>query len=94
MIRTVSQLLVRMNTSRSRLLTTVAEDGGMTSLHYAVKRGDMEIVELLLEHGADPSIKSDLGRDVLKDTSDASDSIFRGFPTMDIFDGIEQTCRG
>ena len=26
---------------------------------------DMEVVELLLEHGANPSIKNDLGRDVL-----------------------------
>ena len=43
----------------------VAESGGLTALHYAARRGDMEIVELLLEHGAKPSIKNDLGRDVL-----------------------------
>jgi palmitoyltransferase len=43
----------------------VAESGGLTALHYAARRGDMEIVELLLEHGAKPSIKNDMGRDVL-----------------------------
>ena len=48
-----------------QLIQTIAEDGGMTSLHYAARRGDMEIVELLLEYGADPSIKNELGRDVL-----------------------------
>ena len=41
------------------------EGAGLTALHYAARRGDMEIVELLLEHGAKLSIKNDLGRDVL-----------------------------
>ena len=47
-----------------RAVRRVAESG-LTALHYAARRGDMEIVELLLEHGANPSIKNDLGRDVL-----------------------------
>ena len=34
-----------------------------TALHYAAMRGDMEIVELLLSAGADPSLKNDLGQD-------------------------------
>ena len=65
MMRTMLQLLVKTNINRSRLIASLAEDGGMTPLHYAVKRGDMEIVELLLEHGANPSIKNDMGKDVL-----------------------------
>ena len=34
-------------------------------LHYAAMRGDMEIVELLLSAGADPSVKNDLGKDAV-----------------------------
>ena len=39
------------------------ESLGATALHYAARRGDMEIVELLLSAGADPSLKNDLGQD-------------------------------
>ena len=56
---------VRFGVTSSRLLHRVAESSGLTALHYAARRGDMEIVELLLEHGANPSIKNDMGRDVL-----------------------------
>ena len=64
-LRAASRLAVRLKITRSRLTRRVAESGGLTALHYAARRGDMEIVELLLEHGAKPSIKNDLGRDVL-----------------------------
>jgi hypothetical protein len=40
----------------------LARESGCTALHYAVHRGDVDIVNLLLEHGADPSIKNDLGK--------------------------------
>ena len=60
-----SRLAVRLNISRSELIRRVAEMEWIEALHYAARRGDMEIVELLLEHGAKPSIKNDLGRDVL-----------------------------
>ena len=33
----------------------------MTSLHSAVMRGDVEIVKLLLEYGADPYVVNGLG---------------------------------
>ena len=62
---TTSKWAVRLGATRSRLLHRVAESGGLTALHYAARRGDMEILELLLEHGAKPSIRNDLGRDVL-----------------------------
>ncbi len=53
MIRTISQSLVKIKASRSRLIQSVAEDGGMTPLHYTVK--------ILLENGADPHVENDLG---------------------------------
>ena len=34
---------------------------GTTALNYAVMRGDVEIVQILLENGADPYIENDLG---------------------------------
>ena len=34
---------------------------GTTALNYAVMRGDVEIVKILLENGADPYVKNDLG---------------------------------
>ena len=64
-VRGASRLAVQFKMTRSKLMRRVAESGGLTALHYAARRGDMEIVELLLEHGAEPSIKNDLGRDVL-----------------------------
>ena len=33
----------------------------MTALHYAVRRGDIEIVKILLENSADPYVANDLG---------------------------------
>ena len=35
----------------------VTASGGITALHYAAAHGEREIVELLLEHGADPRAK-------------------------------------
>ena len=64
-MRAISRLAVRLKITRSRLMGRVAESGGLTALHYAARRGDMEIVEMLLEYGAKPSIKNDLERDVL-----------------------------
>ena len=49
--------------SLTGLVNSIAHDSGATALHYAVMRGDMEIVELLLSAGADPSVKNDLGQD-------------------------------
>ena len=57
--------LTRMKLVRSGLFFVLASESGSTPLQYAVCRGDLEIVELLLEHGANSSTKNDLGRDVL-----------------------------
>ena len=64
-VRGASRLAVKFKLTRSKFMRRVAESGGLTALLYAARRGDMEIVELLFEHGAKPSIKNDLGRDVL-----------------------------
>ena len=45
------------------VLESLARQSGATALHHAAMRGDMEIVELLLSAGADPSLKNDLGQD-------------------------------
>ncbi len=51
------------SSSSSGLSKSIAMDCGATALHYATIRGDMEIVEILLGEGADPSLKNDLGQD-------------------------------
>jgi len=49
--------------TRNELMGRLAQGLGATALHYAARLGDMEIVELLLSEGADPSLKNNLGQD-------------------------------
>ena len=53
--------MVRTGISKSNLMSRLAHGAGMTALHYAARRGDVEIVKLLLEAGADPYVENDLG---------------------------------
>ena len=53
--------MVRTGLSKSNLMSRLAHGAGMTALHYAARRGDVEIVKLLLEAGADPYVENDLG---------------------------------
>ena len=46
---------------KSVLANRLANGPGLTALHYAARRGDVEIVTLLLEAGADPYIKNEMG---------------------------------
>ena len=39
----------------------LALNSGTTPLNYAVMRGDVEIVKILLENGANPFVENDLG---------------------------------
>jgi hypothetical protein len=65
MLRAAARLVVRSKVFSTKLLRRVAESSGLTALHYAARRGDVEIVELLMEYKANSFIKNDLGRDVL-----------------------------
>ena len=61
-IHRVARFMIRYNLASSGLFNTLAQDSGSTAIHYAVKRGDIDVVNLLLRHGADCSIKDDLGK--------------------------------
>ena len=61
-IHRLARFLTRNNLTDSGLMNALAQDSGSTALHYAVQRGDVDVVNLLLRHGADPAIKNDLGK--------------------------------
>ena len=63
LIRLIARTSLKVFNKSSGLLKSIAVDSGSTALHYAAMRGDMEIVEILLSKGADPSLKNDLGQD-------------------------------
>ena len=44
------------------LVCGLARTSGSTALHHAVERGDVDAVSILLQHGADPTVKNDLGK--------------------------------
>ena len=48
----------------SGLSKFLAMEGGTTALNKAVTRGDVEIVKILLENGADPYVENYLGMNV------------------------------
>jgi len=60
-IEFVAKAMHRTGLIRSKLMTYVATKAGTTALKLAVVRGDVEIVKILLEHGADPYVENDLG---------------------------------
>ena len=60
-LRGCAKLAVRCRLIKSMLAHRLAHGAGLTALHYAARRGDVEIVTLLLEAGADPYIENDLG---------------------------------
>ena len=61
----LARFLHRTKLTNSGLMTALAQDSGSTALHYAVQRGDVDVVIILLRHGADPTIKNDLGKSPL-----------------------------
>ena len=56
-----AKALHRSKLIKSGLINMLALEPGSTVLHYAVMRGDVEIVKILLENGADPYVENDLG---------------------------------
>jgi len=65
-IRFIAMVFYRMNVYKSGLMASFAINAGTTPLNYAVVRGDVEIVKLLLEAGADPYVENDLGMNAFK----------------------------
>jgi hypothetical protein len=60
-IRYVAKVLYRTGVSKTGLIESLAIHSGTTALNLAVMRGDVEIVKILLENGADPYTENDLG---------------------------------
>ena len=60
-IYSVAKVLYRTGVSKGGLMKSLAIDSGTTALNLAVLRGDVEIVKILLEYGADPNVENDLG---------------------------------
>ena len=60
-IYSVAKVLYRTGASKSGMIKLLAIDSGTSVLNLAVLRGDVEIVEILLEYGADPYVENDLG---------------------------------
>ena len=57
----VAKALYRTGVSKTGLMAFLALESVITALNYAVVRGDVEIVKILLENGADPYVENDLG---------------------------------
>ena len=64
-ILTVMPILLRCDLFRSNVIKHFGNLSGTTALHCAARRGDLEAVEILLEHGANPKVRDSVGRDVL-----------------------------
>jgi len=82
MMRAVARLVVRFKLSKLKLIHRLAQSGGLTAIHYAARRGDVEIVELLIKHRANLLLRNDLGRDVF--------SYCDAFPEM--IDAVRRVC--
>ena len=61
LLRGTAKVLARGHFAESALVNRLAHGAGLTALHYAARRGDVEIVTLLLEAGADPYIENEMG---------------------------------
>ena len=57
----VAKTLYRTGFLKTGLMESIAVESGTTALNHAVIRGDVEIVKILLENGADPFVENDLG---------------------------------
>ena len=67
----VAKALYRTGVSKTGLMQSLAIDSGTSALNLAVIRGDVEIVKILLENGADPYVENDLGMNAFDLCKDA-----------------------
>ena len=68
-------MLVRIGVANeSGLLSYIGRETGSTALHLAVYRGDVDVVNMLLHYGADPTIRTTLGL--------SSIDMCKGFPEL------------
>jgi hypothetical protein len=75
MLTSLSRTLVRLHLAHnSGVIYMIANESGSNALHAAVQRGDVDVVNLLLENGADPTIQNHLGL--------SSIDICKGYPEM------------
>jgi ankyrin repeat protein len=65
-IYSVAKVLYRTGASKGGLMKFLAIESGTSALNHAVVRGDVEIVKILLEYGADPYVENDLGMNAFK----------------------------
>ena len=61
LLRGAAKILVRGHIVNTTLANRLAHGAGLTALHYASRRGDAEIVKVLLDAGADPYLKNEMG---------------------------------
>ena len=59
-------MLTRLGLASSGLIKSLAREAGFTPLHYAVMKGDVDAVNILLQYNADLNVKNDLNYDVLE----------------------------
>ena len=50
---------------------SIAQDVGRTALHYAAKRGDREVLEILIKAGCNPTKKTGLGLTAMDEAAHA-----------------------
>ena len=74
MIHHAAKIYARTSKASSGLFRWIARLSDASALHHAASRGDLEIVQILLRHGADPSLKNGLGEDTV--------TICRSFPEL------------
>jgi ankyrin repeat protein len=60
-IQRIAQFLTQNKLTDSGIVSSLAYLSGSTAIRYAATRGDIDLVDILLQNGADPSIKNDLG---------------------------------
>ena len=61
-ISTFCKFLKKCHLSSSPIVEMFSEEPGCVCLHFAVKRGDLRAVEILLNAGANPNIRNDMGQ--------------------------------